>query len=335
MALLYTVSIHSSILLAIFARSAHFCPSLAAEEDGCGVSLVQQRVVPRRKSISRSLPNLLGEVEDNIRDMQKQPHDWFFSGSPLGQDVNLLSALIAGQTRWRFPVKGCCQHFDFDVCQHGSDFTSPMQDVVRHLGTHAMLVDGFCHFGWDILSTRARRQRNYLEFVVPTAARSGAAFGAPPQASYRDPSGWETLPGVYAADVKYCMDSGAMNVSNGEVLLRNFSAMEAAAARLCSGLGHRLGMITMEEHSDRWTAEVRSFQLEYKKPLAERSQSLFSRETHLLLAAGKCDLGDFGPDLAYCIYNFCKLPGNKVGMGKQCRNNWLTEELPPLSVVES
>lgn len=253
-------------------------------------------------------------------------------GSPLGPDKRIAATIQTLAARVT-PPAACCPKGDFNVCQHGSDFTAPIKDVVARLESQGgvPLVDGFCHFGWDVICTRARRQSSYLEFAIPTSAVVSAA--AATMGSYQDPSGWQTMPNVYASDAKYCNDIGALDLPDPDALLGNFSALHIVASGLCAKLrSSGVRGMNMAEYQSSWSSSVASFEADMDLSVDARQHSAnYSSQKYQELALGTCDLGGLGCNLAYCFYNFCRLPGNKVGMGKQCRSNWLTEQLPPLS----
>lgn len=205
-----------------------------------------------------------------------------------------------------------------------SDYKAPIVEAMKEVQATQGLehVDGFCWYGIVKSScSLARRRQDYMIYASTWSA-SSAALSAMNFMPYTDPGGFTTVKGVEAFDAKYCHDIGALDLPMW--LLQNFTALQKQAERMCDRWSLLVPHITMEQMLSHLSADKEAFLSNYELPISMRPPSFPNEYAMQFHGATSCALGDLGCDVAYCMYNYCRLPGGRIGQGLMCREDWLS-----------
>merc|ERR1711964_948466 len=105
-----------------------------------------------------------------------------------------------------------------------------------------------------------------------------------------------------------------------EYLLHNYSALEERNQRTCGALRDEQERMTTLVGFGMRRQWIRLFFLQHFLPPAWRT-GLDSVQAHWL-RAHECATELQDCMFHYCLNQYCKLPDGKIGMGRQCRENW-------------
>jgi len=218
------------------------------------------------------------------------------------------------------PKQGGCED------KHDMYKNYPIVDVVKAANN---ITDGHCFYDFYTSCSMAAAVQDYAAYAV-ALGKNALVFDSSnyPEGFHRP--GFTSLPDVFAYDSMMCEANGYLDLPPKSY--DNYTLLNELAEKNCNELREQVPDYVNITHGDmcmRVKVESQMMMAEGKKPYAEREHKMPTRHGMKRHMVWKCNLqGHVGAacDMAYCQYNYCRMPDGRIGQGKQCNKDWLDEK---------